>query len=141
MDDTRRGGRRPKVSDQEIRDFMDQGLGASDISRHLTDRGKPITQQGISKRVQRLRDADEERANYVLPWRVRTEHSRGWVYEAVVALGKHQKGRGVTPYQLDQARKLEEYLRKRDAVVMYDRDAGFIIRNRRPDDGPNALVA
>jgi hypothetical protein len=121
---------------------MDQGLGASAIAQHLTNLGRKISQQAISKRMQRLREVDEERANYVLPWRVRTEHSRGHIYEMVVALGKHQKGQGVTPYQLELAGKLEKYLRDRgDAVMTYDRDAGFILRNRRPDDGQGALAA
>jgi hypothetical protein len=120
---------------------MDQGLGASAIAQHLTNLGRKISQQAISKRMHKLREVDEERVNYVLPWRVRTEHSRGHIYEMVVALGKHQKGQGITPYQLELARKLETYLRARDAVVMYDRDAGFILRNRRPDDGHGALAA
>lgn len=140
MDVERRGGRRSQISDDEIRSLMDKGMRATQIAQHFTQRGRSITQQAISLRIKRLTEDGEERANRLLPWPVRTEHARGWVYTAVVAYAKHQQGAGITPAQLDQSRKLEQYLKDRDAVVTYDHDAGFILRNRRPEDGATALV-
>jgi len=143
MEARRRGGwNNSTVSDQEVRDLLDGGMSkASEIARHLTANGKPISQQAISKRIRNIRDADEERANYILPWRVNSRHAYGWVYISAVALGKHLKGIGLTPAQLTQAAELEEFLRERDAVLTYDHERGFLLRNRRPDDGPGALAA
>lgn len=120
---------------------MDKGLNARQIAEGFTNGGRSITAEAIRQRINRMRDEDEERANFLLPWRVRQEHSQGTVYKAIVAHAKHQKGLGVTPYELDLERQLLEKLQPRNAVIGYDRDSGFVVRNRRPGDGTSALVA
>jgi hypothetical protein len=121
---------------------MDKGLNAKQIAEHFTTLGRQISGEAIRLRINRIRSKDEERARFLLPWRVKSpEHTQGWVYTAVRAYAKWQKGAGLTPYELDQARQLDEYLKSRDAVLTYDHASGFTIRSRRPGDGPSALVA
>lgn len=115
--------------------------GASAIARELTAAGKKITPQAISLRLRTIREIDEERANYLLPWRVKSpEHTYGWAYLAARAYAKREQGKGVTQQELKQAKELEEYLREHDAVLTYDHARGFLLRNRRPDDGPSGLA-
>lgn len=138
----RRGGRRPVISDQEIRDQMDKGLNAGQIATYYTNLGRQITSEAIRQRIVKMRDKDQEREGFILPWQIRQEHANGGpIYKMVLAYGKHQKGHGLTPYELEQSRKLEQYLKDRDAVITYNKDEGFIVRNRRPGDGPGALAA
>lgn len=142
MDEQRRGGRRSAIGDDEIRSLMDRGLRATEIASHFTERGRRITSQAIGQRIRRIQESDEDRANYVLPWRVRSpEHAQGMVYKMALAYAKHQQGRGLTPYELDLARKFERYANDRDMVLGYDHESGFFWRNRRPGDGPAALAA
>lgn len=141
MSDKRRGGPTPKVSDDEIRALLDKGLNGSQIAKHFTGLGRKITAAAIYLRIQKLRDASESEANRILPWSVRTEHGDGWVYKATVALAKREKGLGVTPRDLEMAKQLEKFLRDRDAVISYERESGFVLRNRRATDGDTPIVA
>lgn len=116
--------------------------GPSAIARHLTANGTQITAQAIHLRLKRILAEDEDRAQRLLPWTVRSpEHAQGWVYGAARAYAKWQKGAGLDARELRYARELEEYLNKHDAVLTYDHDRGFLLRNRRPDDGPSGLAA
>lgn len=116
--------------------------GASAIARELTAAGKKITPQAISPRLKVIREEEDSRANYILPWRVKSpEHTYGWAYNSARAYAKRERGRGLSQQELRQARELEDYLREHDAVLTYDHKRGFALRNRRPDDGPSGLVA
>lgn len=142
MAENRRGGAAPKVTDDEIRTLLDRSMNGAQISRYFTERGRTISPQAISLRLKAIRSADEERAGYILPWVVKSpEHTQNWVYKAVVAYAKHNQGRALSPRELDMARDLTKYLEGRDAVVGYDHKTGFYLRDRRPSDGDNLLVA
>jgi len=131
----RRGGRKPSISDDEIVAKLDEGLNYSEIARHFTDQGRSITQQAISLRVKRIREGQEDRAKYILPWPVRSpQHTQGWVYRAAVGYGKRQSGRGASPQELKWARELEAFLLRNDAVLTYSYNDGFMLRNRRAGD-------
>ncbi len=143
MSTHRRGGwGNQVVTDQEIRDLLGAGvLGASAIARALTSQGKKITPQAISLRLKVLREEDESRANYILPWVVKApEHTYGWAYTAARAYAKREQGKGLTQVELRRAKELEEILREKDAVLTYDHKRGFLLRDRRPDDGPSGLA-
>jgi hypothetical protein len=133
-------GRTSDITDEEIRHLMDQGLSASAIARHFTERGRRRTAQAMALRVRKLRDQAAERANYILPWRIQDAHGSGWVYKSALAYAKQRAGRGVTPDELKMSRELEYMLSERDAVLTYDYNQGFQIRDRRPDDGPGVLA-
>lgn len=134
----RRRGRAPSISDDEIQKLLDEGLNQSEIARWFTERGRSITAQAISLRVKRIREDQKE--NYILPWAVRTVHSTGFVFHAVVAYAKWRRGEALTDRQKTELRQLEQKLHELDAVITYDYHQGFVLRNRRPDDGPNLLV-
>jgi len=137
----RRGGARSAISDDEIVALLDDGMNYSEIARHFTDRGRSITQQAISLRVRKIRDKEEDRSKYILPWSVRSPaHTQGWVYRAAVAYGKRQSGRGISPQDVKLAKDLEAFLLRQDAVLSYDYNEGFVLRNRRPGDRDGLLV-
>lgn len=142
MDSTRRKpGRRPTISDDELVAQADLGLSQSEIARHFTALGRPISQQRVGQRLNAIREGAKDRESRLLPWVVRTEHAGGHVYLMVVALAKREKGLGITPYQLQLAKQLEKWLREREGVMTYDYEAGFQVRNRRPTDGDTLLTA
>jgi hypothetical protein len=130
-----RGGRRPSVSDEQIRALLDKGLSNAAIAREVG-----LTPQAIGPRVKKIRERDEERANYLLPWVVREQHATGWVYRAVRGYAKRRRGEGASPRELSEGAELEAYLHREDAVVGYDYNRGFYLRSRQPDDGPSMLV-
>lgn len=139
----RRGGwHLEKVSDQEIQDKLDAGIDtAAGVARAFRNEGIEITQQAISARLRKMREDKDERAGRVLPWAVRSpDHSTGWVFLAARAYATWQKGGGLDPRELKLAKELDGYLRQHDAVLTYDRSRGFLMRNRRPDDGPSGLA-
>lgn len=137
MNERRRGGATPKVTDDEIRALLDKGLNGAQIARQVG-----LTPQAISLRLKTIRSVDEERAGLILPWVVKSpEHTQNWIYKAVRAHAKHSQGRGVSPRELDMSRELERYLRERNAVIGYDHRDGFFLRDRRPSDGDTLIVA
>lgn len=135
-----RGGRPSSISNDEIIPLLDKGMTASEIARYFTGRGRPITQQAISLRRAKIRDGEQDRTRNSMPWVVRTEHSTGWVYRAASAYGKWRVGRGVSPQEMKWARALEDWLIQNDAVLTYDYNEGFMLRNRRPGDREGLLV-
>lgn len=129
------------IGDDEIATLMAQELNNTQIAKWFTERGRSITQQAISMRVRRILERDMERTKYVLPWMVRSpEHAQGWVWRAVLAYAKMRKGRGVSAQDIKLARSLEDFLFKEEAVVTYDWNKGFMLRDRRPEDGASLLV-
>jgi hypothetical protein len=137
MNERRRGGATPKVTDDEIRALLDKGLNGAAIARQVG-----LTPQAISLRLKTIRSVDEERAGLILPWVVKSpEHTQNWIYKAVRAYAKHSQGRGVSSRELDMARDLEEYMRDRgDGVVGYDHKDGFYFRARRSGDDPKSIL-
>jgi len=136
----RRRGPTSNISDDEIKKLMDEGMNPSQIARYFTDRGRPITHQGIRLRVKTIREAEADRSNYLLPWAIRTEHATGFVYRAVKAYAKARRGEALNERERIERTKLEDELHALDAVLMYDYNRGFKLRNRRPDDGPSLLA-
>lgn len=132
---------RSAIGDDEIKALLDQGLSKSAIARHFTERGRSITQQAISLRVRKIQEDDTDRSQYILPWVIRTPtHTQGWVYRAVKAYAKFRQGKGVSPQELAWLRELEQALTDHDAVITYDYNKGFMLRDRRPQDGPSLLA-
>lgn len=131
----RRRGPQPAIDESELRKLADQGLSGSAIARQLG-----VSPQAVNKRLQRLREQDQDRAAFLLPWSVRSEHADGYVYRAVVAYGHRMRGEALNQRQRTELSELEAFLHRHAAVVTYDYNKGFMIRNRRQDDGPGLLV-
>lgn len=127
-------GAKSHVSDQEISDLYDQLGNYSAVGRKVG-----LTPQAISLRMKAIREKQEDRARYILPWAVRVEHSQGWVYRAAKAYAKWRRADAISPRELAEARELEEFLASQDAVLTYDYNRGFAIRNRRAGDRPGIL--
>jgi len=132
---------RSGIEDDEIKTLLEQGMNKSEMARWFTERGRRITQQAIGQRIKRIQEDADSQSRYVMPWVVRSpHHTQGWVYRAAVAYGKMRNGKGVSPQELRWMRELEEFLAKNEAVLTYDYNKGFMLRNRRPDDGPSMLA-
>lgn len=132
---------RTGIQDEDIQDLLDRGMTKVEIADHFTALGKRISSQGITWRIKRMQENIHERSRFVMPWVVRSPtHTQGWVYKAAVAYGKARNGRGVSPQELRWMRELEQFLAAYDAVLTYDYNKGFMLRNRRPEDGPSMLA-
>lgn len=131
----RRRGKQPAVTDEQIQAFLDKGLNGSAIARQVG-----LTPQAISLRIKRLRADEADKQNYRLPWSVRVAHTTGYVYRAVVAYAKYRRGEPLTERERQERVQLEEYLHREEAVVTYDYNRGFMLRGRRPSDGPSHLA-
>ncbi len=144
MKDMHAVDRRPPrsgIEDEEIQKLLDKGLNKKEIADWFTERGRRISPQAVGQRVQRILDEEDARTRYVMPWVVRSPlHAQGWVYRAAVAYGKMRQGKGVSPQELRWMRELEEFLATHEAVLTYDYNKGFMLRNRRPGDGPSMLA-
>lgn len=131
----RRRGPQPAINDDELRALVEKGMSGSAIARELG-----VSATAVNKRLQRLREKDQDRAAFLLPWAVRSEHADGYVYRAVLAYGHRMRGEALNQRQRTELAELEAFLHQHDAVVTYDYNQGFMIRNRRPGDGPSLVV-
>lgn len=136
---TRSGAQR--VTDSQFQEMMDKGMTQAEMTRHINEElFVSISRQAVHQRVKKLMEDRGEHLQRILPWRMRVEHKSGWVYNAALAYTKMRRGDGMTSRELTEARELEAHLHKLNAVLTYNRDKGFVLRNRRPDDGPGALA-
>lgn len=128
-------GRRPSVSDDDIKAMLAKGMSGAAIGRHVG-----LTQQAINQRIKRIREEAAGKAEFLLPWAVKQAHATGYVHRAVLAYAHRQRGEALSPRARTELAALEEFLHEHDAVVTYDYNQGWQIRNRRPDDGRRLVV-
>lgn len=130
------------ITDEEIQALIEKGMNKVEIARHFTERGRKISSQGINWRIKRMQEDSNERSRFVMPWVIRSPtHTQGWVYLAAKAYGKMRAGKGVDKEDLRRMRELEEFLAEHEAVLTYDYNKGFMLRGRRPEDGPSMLAS
>ena len=133
--------RRQKVSDSEVEAMMEEGLSLADMSRRLADQGVTMSVAGLSLRKRAILDRKQEAGERLLPWTISAEHAQNlWVYSAVLAYAKMRAGRGLSDRDRRLALEFEQEMHALDSVIYYTREAGFVTRRRRPDDGPSVLV-
>lgn len=132
-------GRPPKVTDEELEEFRSRGLNAIQIADLLRERGIKISKQAIYARLNKLgQQVDRSR---ILPWEVRAIHANNnRIYASVLAYGKWRNAQQLSDYERKLALEFEEAMTSLGHVLLYDPHRGFVTRDRRPDDGPSALV-
>ena len=134
----------PKVPEHVIVELMDEGLAHAEIARRVG-----LSQQAVTERIGRIRarDGDAPAKDRLLPWTVKGPHRTGnMLYQALLHYAHWRRGDRLTPSQYRQAKELEDLLTDvsrfppNGAVMLYDPRRGFVVRNRRPGDGPEILV-
>lgn len=128
-------GARTDLTDDELWRLHEQGMSGSEIARRT---GRSA--QAVNFRLKRIREQRQDTGNYLLPWAVKNAHATGYVYRAVLAHAHRQRGEALTVRARTELAALEEFLHEHDAVVTYDYNQGWQIRNRRPEDGRRLVV-
>lgn len=129
-------GVRTDLNDDDLwRMYSEHGMSGSEIARRT---GR--TPQAINFRLKRLRENRVETNGYLLPWAVKAAHATGYVHRAVIAYAHRQRGEALTLRQRTELEQMEMFLREHDAVITYDYNQGYAIRNRRPEDGHRLVV-
>jgi len=133
---------RQKITDAELSAWKEEGLTYTEMQRRLEQLGRPIlTTAGLSYRWKQI-EAKRGEDSRILPWTIAVEHSQNfYMYSAVLAYGKMRKGLGLSDKDRRLAREFEQQMQEAGTVLYYNRDEGFVLRRRRPDDGPSMLVS
>lgn len=115
--------------------MLAKGMSGSQIARQV---GR--TPQAINMRIKRIREEEAGQSEYLLPWAVKQAHATGYVHRAVIAYAHRQRGEAISSRARTELAQLEEFLHQHGAVITYDYNQGFMIRERRPEDGRRLIV-
>lgn len=91
------------------------------------------SRQAVFNKIHRLRQ--KRNTDHYLPWRIMERHrGRSTFARSALAHVKWSRGEKVTKEEQADANNLRATAERLDAVLIYDLDAGFCWRSRRPDD-------
>lgn len=114
----------------------DEGLTHQEIAdRVYEETGNRVRRSSVSSAISKSgRSKPKERYDYLIPWRVKKEHSREYPVRMLRVLGRSREVLPLREGEWERVHSWVKKLAKDDLVVAYDPNIGFRYVKRKAGD-------